>query len=135
MKMVPMSYVLGLDDGQGFDPFRDSKGNWAYRRDVEVHPFLWKSGAGVTFKIVEFYSESVDYALHRRELIRQDFWDKNCPEIAELLENLASGDLRGRAAEMTAHRIYWKLFAFSDGMKKYLPKLVEFYDTQSKKVG
>lgn len=134
MKMVPISYTLGLDDGQGFDQFRDSKGNWIYRRDVEVHPFLWKSGAGVTFKIIEFYSDSVDCFLQRRELDRQSFWDKDCPEVAELLENLASDDLRGRTAEMTAHRVYWKLFAFSDSMKKFLPKLTEFYALSLQKV-
>jgi hypothetical protein len=127
MKMVPISFILDLEDGQGFTQFRDDKGNWVYRRDVEVHPFLWKCGAGVTFKIIEFYSDSVDHNLRKRELHREDFWDKDYMEIASLLDNLASGDLRGRTAEMTAHSVYWKLFTPSDAVKKYLPELAKFY--------
>src|SRR5260370_6329389 len=108
MKMQPVTYRLELREGSGFTQFRNDKLNWVYKRDVVMRPFVWVSGSAVEFSILEFYSSSE--GLKERVLCSSVFYDKDYPAVRQLMDNLASGDLRGNGAEMTAHSLYWKLF-------------------------
>jgi hypothetical protein len=128
MKMDPIVYRLEAKENQGFTPFRSDNGDWISRRDIVVKPFNWKQGSAIQFTIEEQFSIDGILQSCNRKVCSGVFYDKDYPELKELMDNLSSGDLRGRTAEMTAHKLYWKLFAFSDDMKKFLPELVDYYE-------
>ena len=132
MKLIPTTFKLDNRENYGFQPFRNDKDAWVFKRDVIAKPFIWNSGSAITFSIVE-YSSSLESGITERELTCHTFYDKDNMEFKTDLDNLASGDLRGQGAEATCHHLFWKLFLFSDEMKQYLPEYVSDIEKLIKK--
>jgi hypothetical protein len=127
MKMDPIVFRYEVKENEGFTSFRNDNGDWISRRYILVKPFQWKNGSAIQFVIEEQFSVDGLVQPYNRKVISAVFYDKDYSELKELMDNLASNDLRGRTAEMTAYKLYWKLFAFSDDIKKYFPDLFNFY--------
>ena len=129
MKMDPIVFRTKVKSGEGFTPYRNDKGEWISQRDILLIAKHWNLGSYIQFKIVESFSDINGCVQpYQRECCHRVFYDKDNKEVAELMDNLASGDLRGRVAESTAHKLYWKLFVRSEEMQLFLPELIDYFD-------
>lgn len=129
MKMDPIVFRESYKEDSGFKPFKKDD-DYIFERSVLVVPFRWQKGFGIQFKIVEKYAIKGLLQSHERKICDVSRFDHEFQErweLRQMMMNLATGDLRGDAANSTAHSLFWKLFAFSNEMKTYLPDVVDFF--------
>jgi hypothetical protein len=134
----PITYRLEVKEREGFTPFRDEWGNWVWQRDIVLTPARWNEGSYIKFQIIEKFSLNVALAIpglplqHTREVCSVIFYDKKYPHLKELMDNLASNDLRGQVAKDTAWKLYWSLFSRSNELAEHLPELAKYYFEEDK---
>jgi hypothetical protein len=80
------------------------------------------------------YSE---YVFDRHREFREEYGVVPTGEQFRLMEALAFGDLRGKYAEDTAKLLYIDLFLLNPetGLRKYIPKVVEWFEREWKEMG
>lgn len=61
------------------------------------------------------------------------YYAEQNPQHKELIENLASEDLRGRVAERTTSKLFNDLFLYSKWMHHFLPQVFAFHEGIAKK--
>jgi hypothetical protein len=137
MKMRPIEFARVYDSlsAERFEPLKDEAGRWIHDRAIVCRPRHWTHGAYVDFAIIDNYVASQKRCVPAGQFIvreQRSFHDKDFPKEAELMRNLASGDLRAGLAEETASVLFWRLFAFSPELRKWLPKVAAFYRAAKK---
>jgi len=146
MKIQPTTFVQEYDEhgyGQqtdtypGFIPYYDNK-KYYYKIKIEMVARKWCSGSVLCFDVYRMTNGAYE---NIRSLSRDVYTNKwlsqkeveefghiipNCDQ-SQLIEALASGDLRGRYAEDIAYRLYVELFLLHpySGIKQELPKVIE----------
>src|SRR5438034_8943619 len=110
MKMDPIKFRLRYSDEntdcwKGFRPYTNKDENYILERHVIVQGSQWNSGSMVSFEIEETYLTK-DKSKQRRSLCTRTYYDKDNLETKNLIDNLASDQLRGKVAENTAMALY-----------------------------
>ena len=130
--MQAIEYAEVYDGEPYFKPYRSESGVGIVNRAVVAVPGRSSGGSSwVTFRIVDNYRkltmlvkpESTEMMAVNLILDEVTFQDDDYPKFRQLIRNLASGDLRGRAAEETVSVLLYELYAFGPGVKKWLPWL------------
>lgn len=111
----------------GFNPFRNTSGEWVFRRDIILEPFTWRGGSGIKFIILETRSLAGG-EIREFEMDRFCIYDSDNMDHIDLFSALASNDLRGNIAERMADTAFRLFFIKSLEAKKYLPELVRYHE-------
>ena len=137
MKMVPITFRQDYsnDDGNcrsGFTPFTEGN-KYIYKRYIIAYPFYWDGGSAVEFSIYQTSStqflttEEISFTIKEEKLSSDIYYDSVNAKESQLIDNLASNDLRGYTADRTASSLFFSLFLYSESMKLYLPEVVKYY--------
>lgn len=124
----------------GFEPYTTTDERIrVLKRAVEITPMYWREGAmlkvsilnyqfNISYTNVDYYwNNLVDFYIHDNE--NKNSYFHPTTEQCLLIRMLASGDLRGKAAEDAVHSLYYNLVIMNKkcDFEKYLPLVVEKY--------
>ena len=133
MKMQPIEYAEVYDGEPYFKPYRAECGVQVFNRALVAMPGRSKDGmiAWIKFGIVDNYRQTTVSVFPKGDepivfnRVRDEitFQAHDFTKVMMLIKNLASGDLRGRAAEQTVSVLLYELYAFGPGVKKWLPRV------------
>lgn len=133
MKMQPIEYAEVYDGEPYFKPYRAECGVQVFNRALVAMPGRSKDGiiSCIKFGIVDNYRQTTvsvfpkgdELIVFNRVRDEITFQAHDYPNVGQLIRNLASGDLRGRAAEQTVSVLLYELYAFGSGVKEWLPRV------------
>ena len=113
MKQDPIVYRQEYQFGGG-SGFRAENGSWVYKREITLQASNWMSGVYARFEVFDFQS-SMEKGNVPVKVLDVTIYDRDVKDEKTklLMMNLASEDLRGRTAELTAWQVFWDLFLCS----------------------
>jgi hypothetical protein len=126
MFKVETRFVTIFNGQNGFEPFRDISG-YHFERHIILVPYFSDGGSSFSVEIKDKVEACDAGGLREHKFVvvfhRMDYLDRHAPspEVSVLMRNLACGDLRGVAAEVTADALF---FAFCNETvyKEFFPK-------------